>query len=114
MSIDEIIRPGKAKTNNNVRPIIKNEETVDSKTHFELNAPYANEVLLIGDFNAWKAGGMPLKKNKNGLWKLELKLNPGKYEYKFIVDGKWQNDPANSNTVINSFGTTNSVKEITK
>lgn len=114
MGIDEIIRPGKVKTNNNVRPIIKHEETVDYKTHFELNAPYANEVFLIGDFNSWNAGGIPLKKNKNGLWQLELELNPGKYEYKFIVDGKWQNDPANNNTVINSFGTTNSVKEVSK
>lgn len=112
MSIDEIVRPGKAKPDNNASLMIKNNGA--AKTSFELAAPYASEVLLIGDFNAWNAGGIPLKKCKNGSWKLELELTPGKYEYKFIVDGEWQNDPANTNTVINSFGTTNSVKEIIK
>lgn len=114
MSIDEIIRPGKVKSNNNVPPPAKNKEEVNLKTKFELNAPYANEVFLIGDFNSWKAEGLPLKKNKKGMWNLELELMPGKYEYKFIVDGKWQNDPVNNNTVLNSYGTFNSVKEISK
>lgn len=93
VSVDEIVRQ---------RP----------KTSFELDAPSANEVLLIGDFNSWNASGLRLKKDKTGLWKLELELKPGRYEYKFIVDGKWQNDPLNANTVLNSYGTTNSVKEI--
>lgn len=93
VSIDEIVRQ---------RP----------KAKFELSAPFANEVLLIGDFNSWNASGLRLKKDVSGLWKFELELKPGKYEYKFIVDGKWQNDPLNVNTVLNSYGTTNSVKEI--
>ncbi|MDD5773762.1 MAG: helix-turn-helix domain-containing protein [bacterium] len=115
MSIDEIIRPGKVRPNNNNYPVVKNKkEKADPKTCFELDAPYANEVLLVGDFNSWNAGGILLKKNEKGLWKIELALNPGKYEYKFIVDGKWQNDPANTDTAVNSYGTTNSVKEITK
>ena len=113
MSIDEIVRPEKAKLKDDVRTAIKNKEKETSlKTVFEFDAPYANEVLLIGDFNSWKAGGVSLKKDKDGLWRIELALDPGKYEYKFIVDGNWQNDPANTNIVINSFGTANSVKEI--
>ncbi|MEW6087884.1 MAG: helix-turn-helix domain-containing protein [bacterium] len=103
--IDEIIRPGKIKANNNKKILI-------SRATFELNAPGANEVLLIGDFNSWNAPGIPLKKSKNGIWKIDLDLMPGKYEYKFIIDGKWVNDPVNPKTIINSYGTHNSVKEI--
>jgi 5'-AMP-activated protein kinase regulatory beta subunit len=112
MSIDEIVRPGKAKSNNISSIVKNNKETLNSKTHFELNAPDANEVFLIGDFNAWSGDGIPLKKDKNGLWALGLELKPGKYEYKFIVDGKWQNDPTNIDTVLNSYGTFNSVKKV--
>ncbi len=82
------------------------------KVVFQLNAPNANEVLLIGDFNSWEEAGLAMKKNKNGVWNAELNLMPGRYEYKFIVDGQWWTDPLNTNTVPNSFGSLNSVKEV--
>ncbi|MFH1288490.1 MAG: helix-turn-helix domain-containing protein [bacterium] len=118
VSIDEIVRPGyKRKTCPKLDSRFRGNDGEirgnDRKSIvFELNAPSVNEVLLIGDFNSWNTSGIQLKKDKTGLWKLELELKPGKYEYKFIVDGKWQNDPVNTNTVLNSYGTTNSVKEI--
>ncbi len=31
----------------------------------------------------------------DGVWSFPLYLKPGKYTYKFIVDGEWMIDPAN-------------------
>ncbi len=83
------------------------------KIKFVIKAPEANKVVLTGDFSSWNEAGVPMKRNKDGLWKTGLSLKPGRYEYKFIVDGQWWTDPVNSNTVSTSFGTVNSVKQIT-
>ncbi|VBB42754.1 Isoamylase N-terminal domain protein [uncultured Desulfatiglans sp.] len=74
-----------------------------------LEAPDAQEVFLIGDFNQWNTASYPMKPDKDGLWSRTLMLEPGTYEYKFIVDGKWQNDPANAQTCENCFGTFNNL-----
>jgi transcriptional regulator with XRE-family HTH domain len=86
----------------------KGERSVE----FELKAPTANRVALSGDFNSWDKTGMMLTKNKSGVWSAKLSLKPGKYQYKFIVDGQWMTDPANKLTVRNSFGSENSIKEV--
>lgn len=82
------------------------------KTTFTVMAPKAGRVAVTGSFNSWDKTGASLKKDKNGAWTGELSLKPGKYEYKFIVDGQWWTDPANKSTVRNSFGSDNSVIEI--
>lgn len=79
---------------------------------FSLSAPQAREVMLAGDFNNWDYKNTPLKKDKSSLWKKELSLKPGKYEYKFVVDGNWISDPSNNNKICNSFGSENSVIKI--
>lgn len=84
----------------------------EKKISFELKAPTAKKVALAGNFNAWKESKLLLKKSDSGIWKIDVSLKPGRYEYKFVVDGQWVTDPANANTATNSFGTTNSVKEV--
>lgn len=86
--------------------------TKTKKVVFQLNAPNMNNVTLTGDFNGWSQTGISMKKEKTGLWKTEIELKAGRYEYKFIVDGKWWTDPANKHTAINSFGDVNSVIEV--
>lgn len=54
----------------------------------------AEEVLLSGSFNAWSTSQYAMTKTKTG-WEYRMSLSPGKYLYKFIVDGNWLNDPAN-------------------
>ena len=80
------------------------------KTEFSLSAPQAQSVFLAGNFNQWDPSSHPLKKDKKGIWKTLLALNPGQYEYRFFVDGEWQNDPNCSSFVENPFGTSNSSK----
>ncbi len=82
------------------------------KIIFQLSAPNANVVLLTGDFSAWNPNGIKMGKEKTGIWKTEVDLKSGRYEYKFVVDGKWWTDPANKHTAINSFGDVNSVIEV--
>jgi hypothetical protein len=53
-----------------------------------------------------------MKKDKKGIWKATLSLEPGRYEYLFIADGNWENDPACPCCVANEFGGKNCVKII--
>jgi hypothetical protein len=45
-------------------------------------------------------------------WKKKLPLEPGRYHYRFVVDGKWVDDPSNPKKESNPFGDTNSLIEI--
>jgi len=80
------------------------------KIKFSLLAPSAQSVFLAGDFNQWNWSSHPLKRDKNGMWKISLSLNPRQYEYRFLVDGEWQNDPNCCDFIENPFGTLNCLK----
>lgn len=82
------------------------------KVAFKLIAPYATSVSVAGDFNDWDANANPMKKDWKDDWKTTLNLKPGRYEYKFYVDGTWQNDPSCNACVPNQFGSTNCVIEV--
>lgn len=79
---------------------------------FCLMAPEASEVYLAGDFNNWESGQHKMRKFKSGLHKKSLNLKPGRYEYRFVVDGSWWTDPANEHRCTNAYGEDNSVIEI--
>lgn len=72
----------------------------------------ANAVAVVGGFNGWDPRAHPLKKGKDGKWKATLRLKPGMYEYMFVVDGEWREDPLNPNRVANPHGGFNSVCEV--
>jgi 1,4-alpha-glucan branching enzyme len=77
------------------------------KIFFQLCFPDAQEVVLMGDFNQWNPRKHPMKRNGDGVWGKSVLLSPGTYEYKFFVDGEWQNDPENPLLCPNSFGSKN-------
>ncbi|CAI9768021.1 unnamed protein product [Fraxinus pennsylvanica] len=52
----------------------------------------ASEVLLTGSFDGWTTK-RKMEKSGTGIFSVCLKLYPGKYEIKFIVDGVWRVDP---------------------
>ncbi len=80
------------------------------KVQFEFPASEAQEVYLAGDFNNWDSSANAMKKDKKGLWKTTLSLKPGRYEYRFLVDGNWENDPSCAGCVPNEFGSQNCVR----
>jgi 5'-AMP-activated protein kinase regulatory beta subunit len=71
----------------------------------------ATTVSVYGSFDMWSvAAAKPLAKGAAGVWSTTINLAPDTYQYKFIVDTtKYLADPANSNSVSDGFGHTNSV-----
>jgi chromosome partitioning protein len=59
---------------------------------FSLEAPDAHRVQLVGDFNDWATDDM---EHVGRFWRKLVNLEPGRYQYRFIVDGQWQSDPLN-------------------
>ncbi len=83
-----------------------------SATQFKFYAPNAKKVSLAGSFNNWNTKEFCAKKDTKGNWVVKMSLKPGRYEYKFFVDGAWINDPNCTDCVSNSFGSSNSVLNI--
>ena len=79
------------------------------KVTFSFTAPDAQSVLLAGDFTGWQQAPLDLKKDKSGVWKKTVSLPPGRYEYKLLVDGNWQDDPSCQERHPNQFGGQNCV-----
>lgn len=79
---------------------------------FSLNAALAETVAVAGDFNGWNTRTHPLKSDGNGNWQRVMMLPLGTYEYKFLVDGRWQTDPNNAESRPNCYGTRNSIIEV--
>jgi 1,4-alpha-glucan branching enzyme len=75
-------------------------------------APEAKEVFLAGEFNQWNTQSLPMKRDEKGIWKFKTPLPPGRYEYKFYVDGNWFEGSTGAEQVFNPLGTQNFVLEI--
>ena len=80
---------------------------------FSFESRDAKEVILMGDFNHWSEKKHPMKSNNNGIWNKSVMIPPGRYEYKFLVDRQWKEDPQNDQTCLNCFGTYNNVFNLT-
>ncbi len=87
----------------------QSKKALKRRITFKLEAAEANEAILVGDFNSWNVAKHAMKKDNKGRWTKIVTLPPGRYEYKFLVDGQWQNDPGNEEMVSNSFGTLNNI-----
>jgi len=66
--------------------------------HFSHRAPAAKKVFLSGDFNRWRPDTMAMTKRPGGDWVVVVPLPPGRYRYRFVVDGAQTLDPANPDT----------------
>ncbi len=76
---------------------------------FGLYAPEAKKVYIAGKFNNWSTEQYPMKKGKDGYWRIKIKLSTGSQEYKYFVDGAWAQDVPCAALVPNPFGTSNCV-----
>ncbi|MEO8338131.1 MAG: glycogen-binding domain-containing protein [Nitrospirota bacterium] len=80
-------------------------------TTFSCDSREAQQVFLAGTFNNWNPEDIPMKHLDDGTWSVELSLEPGNYEYKFVVDGVWW-APLGEGCVTNPFGTLNCTIEV--
>ncbi|MFQ5493756.1 MAG: glycogen-binding domain-containing protein [Phycisphaerae bacterium] len=91
-------------------------ETTLASTRIVCSAPHAHEIVLTGTFNDWDPAALPMTRNADGQWSADLQLPPGRYEYKFVVDGvsccepHLRSDHGDcGDRVLNRFGTVNRV-----
>ena len=82
----------------------------NEKTVFRLTGQIASEVALAGSFSDWKP--IKMRRLQYDEWVLRIKLSPGKYTYKFVIDGNWIPDPANPVTEYDESGNINSVIKV--
>lgn len=80
-------------------------------TRFVFIAPEASAVQVTGDFVDWSPQGIALRNERGtGVWIVEVALQPGVYQYAFVVDGReWRPDPRAVSRVDDGFGRENSV-----
>lgn len=85
-----------------------------NKVVFTFHRDQAQSVNLVGDLNGWDRTSLPMKRSRNGLWRLELD-KPGRepFRYKFLVDNTdWIEDPTHGMKEEDGFGGFHSVLEI--
>jgi len=61
--------------------------------NFYCNAPAAQSVSLVGDFNDWNPAAHPMKQMPDKAWFRTLELKHGHHRYAFLVDGTLTLDP---------------------
>jgi anti-sigma factor RsiW len=75
-------------------------------------SPQAQSVAVAGDFNKWKTD-VDRMQRIDGMWNIELKLQPGVYTYSFIVNGTtWVPDPGAGSYQDDGFGSRNAVMRV--
>ncbi len=91
--------------------IKKETKTGKKKVTFQIQTDAGSKVFVAGSFNNWDPTKNKLKE-KNGAYSTSILLEPGRYEYKFIINDVWCIDPSMSDWQPNSMGSLNSVIEV--
>ena len=100
------------KTKRTTKPASATTPTSGRKVRLQFRAPKAKRVCVAGTFNNWQPEAAMMQPQADGLWNLELELPPGTYEYRFVVDGCWCDDPHVTEKVSNPFGGCNAVLRV--
>jgi 1,4-alpha-glucan branching enzyme len=67
---------------------------------------------VAGDFNQWDDRSIPMEKKNNHEWTAVMQLPSGRYEFKYIADGRWVEEVPDMEMVPNSYGTYNFVLNV--
>jgi len=77
---------------------------------FVVDAPAAETVHLVGDFNEWQPTVALEDPDGDGVWSGRVPLHPGIHEYMFVIDGSaWVTDPNASSYQEDGFGQRNAL-----
>jgi hypothetical protein len=79
---------------------------------FRVRAAGAARVVVMGSFNGWSAGATRLRPVGDGWWEARIRLEPGTYEYVYVIDGETTTPPEAKITVNDGFGGLNGIIEI--
>ena len=96
--------------NGNDAPATSHENDHAITVRLTLDAPHAEQVVVVGDWNGWRGEPMA-RKSADGHWEVTIRIEPGKeYLYQFVInDEEWIPDPTAPFTVDDGFGGRNSV-----
>ncbi|MBN1827393.1 MAG: alpha-glucosidase C-terminal domain-containing protein [Candidatus Eisenbacteria bacterium] len=83
---------------------------VDVPFAFDPSEANPRSVSVAGEWNDWNPGADILSDpDGDGVYETTLSLAPGRYEYKFVVDGQWYPDPNAAESTPDPYGGNNSV-----
>ncbi|RPJ46403.1 MAG: hypothetical protein EHM19_04220 [Candidatus Latescibacterota bacterium] len=86
-------------------PSVRGEEIV-----FRLQAPGVRRVQVAGRFNDWNPSLGEMRQDPiSGVWSVRVRVSPGSYQYRYVIDGEWIEDPANERHEFGETGFRNSV-----
>jgi 1,4-alpha-glucan branching enzyme len=92
-------------------PVMRSEgrqlsyRNIDAETiEFRTYRPHASFVSIVGDFNSWNPENDLLTKGRDGIWRIQKKLSPGLYRYKYVIDGEWVPDIYNGKSASDNTG----------
>jgi chromosome partitioning protein len=76
----------------------------------------AGDVRIAGDFNGWVPDrgvrSLIASEGQTRVWTKVLTLEPGTYQYRYVVDGEWREDPANPQSAPGPTGQPNSILHV--
>jgi chromosome partitioning protein len=94
------------------RRALRDQRPVGECVLFHFRKEDAHDVRLVGTFNGWDPGGIPMQRDSDGLWTASLELMPGTHQYRFLADGTWYEDPESQDAVYNDHGGRNSLIKV--
>ena len=82
---------------------------------FELpSCVWADRIYVSGSFNDWSETKIPMFQDRDGVWRATVELPAGQtHEYRYLIDGRWQTDYHADGCTNNSYGSHNSVIDLT-
>jgi len=67
---------------------------IGNMAEFRFYRPDAARVDLVGDFNNWRSGVMPMLRTPDGYWVAQIRLPQGVFKFRYRADGEWFTDYA--------------------
>ncbi len=94
----------------------RSPEITPGGMRFALHDHDARSVSVLGSWDAWQSPGLAAARTEDGVWQTaSMKLAPGNYTYKFLLDGtRWLDDPANPAKAHDGLGGLNSVFRVAR
>ncbi len=91
--------------------LLKKSEIITRQLSFDPKGKEYKTVKMKGEMNAWNPEAAIFQK-KGDKWVTEIEVEPGSYQYCYVVNGKEMLDPSNPDSVSNGMGGYNSVLRV--